>query len=105
MNRRMMVVVSFAAAITAVGSALDGFAAGPGIIRSRTRSSTQAPTRVYRSYSVSPGSDVVPQGTPVVESEAIVDQPMREPAASSRPSRSKPSYMRADSKARGRFGQ
>lgn len=106
MYRRFMFAVACAAAGAMVISSLDVSAAGPGPFRSRSRSSGQATPRVYRSYSVTPGGDMVPQGLAGVDRGAFDEEQYRQPSRAAKPSRSaKPSYMRADSKALGRFGQ
>lgn len=56
--------------------------------------------RRYRSYSIQPNTAAVPGGT--IESP-VTESPQYAPAP--RSGGSKPSYTRADSKARGRFGQ
>lgn len=105
MNRRSL--IALVAGSLVVGAAFDSIAAGPGIFRPRTTSRGQTVTRTYRSYSVAPETVVEP-GIPVSPGGAeVISGPMAAPAAS-RPrtsTRSKPSYMRADSKASGRFGQ
>jgi hypothetical protein len=108
-SSRLVVAVAI---LSLIGfAAAETLAAGPGIFRSRNGSGGQPATRTYRSYSVSPGSasagvPVPVEATPAWEGNEIVSRPV--PAAPSQPrqsTRSKPSYMRADSKAAGRFGQ
>jgi len=66
--------------------------------RRYTYSTPSRTTRTYRSYSVEPGAPA--------ESGTIVESPTPRTYSSPRPStRSKPSYMRGDAKARGQFGQ
>lgn len=112
MDRRLVITFTIVAVTMLSLPAFDTVAAGQGVTRYRSRSGGPT-TRTYRSYSVSPGSspgsEVVSESSSAGETGAIISRP---PAVSngfskgySRPSNSKPSYMRADSKARGRFGQ
>ena len=116
MLRRFIVMVSVATAGLVVASAFDAVAAEPGLFRWRNKSSGQPATRTYRSYSVSPGAEsvregklaaeggvAVPDGAGISGNGAISNPPAR--ATTRTPSKSKPSYLRADSKALGRFGQ
>lgn len=113
MDRRLVIaftIVTFAMLST---PAFDTIAVGQGVSRYRSRSGGPTTTRVYRSYSVSPGSEVVTENSSVGDTGAIISRPA--PVSNgvssgvsngySRPSSSKPSYMRADAKARGRFGR
>lgn len=64
--------------------------------------------RRYRSYSVAPSPRDIPATTPASGIESALGVPQAPPRASqSSPSssRSKPSYMRGDAKARGQFGR
>ena len=113
MDRRL--AITFTIVVFAILStpAFDTIAVGQGVSRYRSRSGGPTTTRVYRSYSVSPGSEVVSENSSVGEPGAIVSRPSPVSSGisngvsngSSRPSSSKPSYMRSDSKARGRFGR
>lgn len=91
-------------------AAAEALAAGPGIFRFRNGSGGQPATRTYRSYSVNPGegSAGVPapvEAAPVWEGNGVTSRPLTAAPIQPRQStRSKPSYMRADSKASGRFG-
>lgn len=102
MNRRPLIIVALALAAVVSLSPLDLLAAGPGILGFRNQARRPAAVRTYRSYSVSPGTAATV--VPGVSEPAVVAQPAPAPA-SAQPRRSTPSYMRADSKARGRFGQ
>lgn len=105
MNRRSLIALVAGSFI--VGAAFESVAAGPGIFRPRTTSRGQTVTRTYRSYSVTPETIAEPGTTASPGGADVISGPMTTPAAS-RPrtsTRSKPSYMRADSKASGRFGQ
>lgn len=75
MHRRSFVINCVAAATVASFAALDARAIGPAIAVARVRSCGRSPTRTSRG------------------------NPVRQPSATP-----VPSYMRADSKARGRFG-
>lgn len=102
MRRRLFVSVTVVTAAVLWFSALDALAAGTGIFGLRNRYRRPAPTRTYRSYSVSPGAaDVAADGLDA-SGTAVVPRPV--PAASQARKRV-PSYMRGDSKAQGRFGQ
>lgn len=103
MYRRSIVSIVVAAGILVSASALDLHAAGPGIFRSSGRPRGQATVRTYRSYSVAPGNADVQAETPMTPGYQSGSRPV--PRNSGQSSRSKPSYMRADSKAAGRFGQ
>lgn len=61
------------------------------------RGSSRPAVRRYRSYSIDPGAASVPEAFEAAPST------VRQAPAASRPS--KPSYMRADAKARGQFGR
>lgn len=105
-HRGIMIKIILVTAAILFTSSLEAVAAGSGMFRSRNRSSGPTTTRTYRSYPLNPGGVAVPDGG----GPALVDrqspQVRNAPAPSpARPSRSKPSYMRADSKAMGRFGQ
>jgi hypothetical protein len=106
---RLVVAVTI---LSVIGlAAAETLAAGPGIFRSRNGSGGQPATRTYRSYSVSPGASnpaapVPGEAAPAWEGSGVTSRPL--PSAPMQPrqsTRSKPSYMRADSKASGRFGQ
>lgn len=99
MHRRAFIVVTVAVAAFVSASAFDTLAAGSRLVGPRNRSRRPAPTRTYRSYSVSPGTADVPAGPPLGSDPAVVARPAPAPSR-----RSVPSYMRADSKAQGRFG-
>ena len=87
-------------------AAADALAAGPGIFRPRNGSGSQPVRRTYRSYSVSPSAPLPAENAPVWEQGgAAPSRPMGAPSQPGRSMRPKPSYMRADSKASGRFGQ
>lgn len=69
-------------------------------------------TRTYRSYSVTPGDGAGASGAPLDPSGVVgpagpAEQPVRPaPEIAPKPAgRSKPSYLRGESKALGRFGQ
>lgn len=98
---RRFIVITMIAAISFV--AFEALAAGPGRSRSRTWPRGQSATRTYRSYSVTPGTVTIPESTPLPGGSEAAPRPA--PAATRRPAGTKPSYMRADSKAMGRFGQ
>lgn len=102
MRRFIVIIAMFATLSLAVHETL---AAGPGGVRSRTRPRGQSTTRTYRSYSVTPGNVTIPESGPIPDGSEIAPRPVPSPAAPRRPASSKPSYMRADSKAMGRFGQ
>jgi hypothetical protein len=107
MLRRHAIMTTIAALAALGTTAFDAVASGAAP-RGRRRSSGQAAPRVYRSYSVSPESAAIPESVPGADAARVVGpQPAPAPAQAraARPSRSKPSYMRADSKANGRFGQ
>lgn len=101
MHRRPLIVVSLVSAALVSVSALEVLASGPGILGFRSQSRRPAAVRTYRSYSVSPG---IPADGSAAEAGAG-DPAVGSQPAPARPRRSVPSYMRADSKARGRFGQ
>lgn len=64
--------------------------------------------RRYRSYSVAPSPSAIPATTPAPSVESALGVPQAPPRAyqsSPSSSRSKPSYMRGDAKARGQFGR
>lgn len=103
MYRRSIIAMVIVAGILMSVPALDLHAAGPGIFRSGAKPRGQATTRTYRSYSVSPGAAEAEENVLVTPDAGAVVRPA--PRNPGRPSRSKPSYMRADSKAMGRFGQ
>lgn len=108
MHRRFIGLVAFALVTSAVAVSWspEASATGLGIFRSRSRTARPAPTtRVYRSYSASPGSTATPDGSTIGDAGAVVEQPARPVARPTTPSKPRPSYMRADSKASGRFGQ
>ena len=85
-------------------AAADALAAGPGIFRSRNGSGSQPVRRTYRSYSVPPSSPDTTETTPIwAEGNVATSRPAPSKPGGTR--KSKPSYMRADSKASGRFGQ
>lgn len=108
---RRLVVTAVAVGIVASGlvlSSLETRAAGLGLFRLRGAPKGQAPTRTYRSYSVSPENPATVPAPTIGGDDggsppAVVQAPV--PARPGKPASSKPSYMRADSKARGRFGQ
>lgn len=105
MNRRFLIALVAGSLIA--GVAFESIAAGPGIFRPRNGSRGQTVTRTYRSYSVAPETVAEPGITAAPGGAEVISGPMTAPATS-RPrtsTRSKPSYMRADSKASGRFGQ
>lgn len=103
MHRRSIIAMVIVAGILMSVPAVELLAAGSGALRSAAKPRGQATTRTYRSYSVSPGAAEAEENMLVVpDSGAVVRPTPRNPG---RPSRSKPSYMRADSKAMGRFGQ
>lgn len=99
MHRRAFIVVTVAVAAFVSASVLDALAAGPRLFGPRNRSYRPAPIRTYRSYSVSPGTADALAGAPVGSDPAVVTRPAPAPSR-----KSVPSYMRADSKAQGRFG-
>jgi len=116
MRRRTIVTIMLLSAAVLTVSGLDAIASGPVFNRSRSRSSGSVKTRTYRSYSISPGNPSVPDiagasdDAPVASSRPSLSSPQSsgQVAAPTRPSKTskpKPSYMRADSKAMGRFGQ
>jgi len=77
---------------------------------SRTVPSRTVPrsgVRQYRSYSIEPGIAVEAAPAPVMEGLGVAPQPapVRTYSAPRSSGPSKPSYMRADSKARGQFGR
>jgi len=108
---RRLVVTTVVVGIVVSGlvlSALEAHAAGLGLFRFRGAAQGQAPARTYRSYSGSPESPATPPAPTIGRGDgalppALVPAPV--PARPGKPASSKPSYMRADSKARGRFGQ
>lgn len=99
MRRRVFITIAVVSAAFVSISAVDALAAGSGLFGFRNRVRRPAPTRTYRSYSVSPGAADVPADQPVAGDAAVVNRP-----APARPRKPVPSYMRADSKAQGRFG-
>ena len=116
MRRRTIATILFLSAAVLTVSGLDAIASGPGFLRSRNMPSGSVTTRTYRSYSVSPGNTTVSEiagadhdaalasswpSLSSPQSSGAVASPIR-PSKTSKP---KPSYMRADSKAMGRFGQ
>ena len=111
--RTISAIVIVTSAVLAA-AAVDAAASTPGMFRSRNRPSGNAPTRTYRSYSITPGGEAAQQAVVTGDDAAagwerparqVGDAPSSAPARPSRPTTSKPSYMRADSKAMGRFGQ
>lgn len=114
MRRRTVTTIVCLVAAALAASGLDAIASGPGFFRPRNKSSGTTSTRSYRSYSVSPGTSADSEGVAADgEAFAVRGRPSPSsapaPAASfpspSRPAKAKPSYMRADSKAMGRYGQ
>lgn len=101
--RRSIVIIALLAAVTLI--AFESLAAGPAGFRSRTRPRGQSTTRTYRSYSVTPGTVTIPESAPLPGGYEVAPRPAPSPVSPRRPATSKPSYMRADSKAMGRFGQ
>lgn len=107
MHRRFigLVAVGLVASAVAASWIPEASGAGPGIFRSRSRTARPAPTRVYRSYSVSPDTTATLDGSTGGDLGTVVEQPALPASRPAAPSKSKPSYMRADSKASGRFGR
>ena len=105
MNRPFL--MALVAGSFVAGVAFESIAAGPGIFRPRNGSRGQTVTRTYRSYSVAPETLTEPGIAAPLGGTEVIGRPMTAPATSSprTSTRSKPSYMRADSKASGRFGQ
>lgn len=105
MSVRVFLYVFTCTAVAVSATGFDAVAAGPGGFRSRLRPTGQPTTRVYRSYSVSPGSDIVPESSVIEPPETVRSMASPNPVRTGGQSKSKSSYMRADSKARGRFHQ
>lgn len=85
-------------------AAAEALAAGPGVFRSRNGSGNQPVKRSYRSYSVNPSTPSPAETTPIwADGNDATSRPAPSTPGGTR--KSKPSYMRADSKASGRFGQ
>lgn len=113
MRRGSIVTILCLTAAALAASGLDASASGPGFFRPRTKSIGKSTTRVYRSYSITPGNSAVPEGvadngnaTALGETASPSSVPAPAPSTPRpRSTKSKPSYMRADSKAMGRFGQ
>lgn len=105
MGVRLFLYVITCAAVAVSATGIDAVAAGPSGVRSRARATRQPPTRVYRSYSVNPGGDIVPESSVIEPTETGRSMAPPAPVRTGGQLKSKPSYMRADSKARGRFHQ
>lgn len=118
MRRIMVMLVGTALVVPAMGG-LGGFvlAADPPVeslaaaprVYSRTvpdRTVPRSGVRQYRSYSIEPGIAAEAAPAPVMEGVGFAPPPAPRTSSAPRTSRpSKPSYMRADSKANGRFGR
>lgn len=105
MRYRLIGMFAIIGSFVVTMAAMEARAAGPGIFKPRAGARARPSTRVYRSYSVTPSTESGPESAAVAGTQEAVPPPMAAPSRPRRPSTSRPSYMRADSKAMGRFGQ